>query len=233
MYNSTAAYVPTTHSPHGSGYRKDARVAEFGADLDESQRSAVCLALDAVLGGCDHGGGDVITQLINGPPGTGKTRTLVALVRCVEAAGLDALVVSRTNVAANKVLAALHRHFSSDSTISRDARPVVRIGMAPPDGHPASQAHVDAVVARCVAAEHLHLQAEYEAASGLVASLTAGSRRHDGYPAPPDQRAVAHAVDAQEPLRRAEKALDAATRSTRRAVCATARMLVTTIASSV
>ena len=233
IYTPPAAHVPTTDSAHGSGYRTDARVAEFGADLDDSQRSAVCLALDAVLGGGDRGGGDVTTQLINGPPGTGKTRTLVALVRCVEAAGLDALVVSRTNVAANEVLAALHEHFPSESTISRDARRVVRIGMAPPDGHPASQAHVDAVVARCVAAEHLHLQAEYEAASGLVASLTAGSRRHDGYPAPPDQHAVARAVDAQERLRRAEKALDAATRSTRRAVCATARMLVTTIASSV
>ncbi|OSX76100.1 hypothetical protein BU14_0207s0019 [Porphyra umbilicalis] len=233
MYNSTAAYVPTTHSPHGSGYRTDARVAEFGADLDESQRSAVCLALDAVLGRGDHGGGDVTTQLINGPPGTGKTRTLVALVWCVEAAMLDALVVSRTNVAANEVLAALHEHFPSELTISRDARRVVRIGMAPPDGHPASQAHVDAVVVRCVAAEHPHVLAEYEAASGLVASLTSGSHRHDGYPAPPYQQAVAHAVNAQERLHRAEKALDAVTRSTRRTVCATARMLVTTIASSV
>jgi len=139
--------------------------------------------------------------------------------------------VSRTHVEANEVLAALHQHFPSESTNSQDARRVVRIGMAPPDGHPASQAHVDAVVARCVAAEHPHVQAEHEAASGLVASLTAGFRRHDGDPAPPDQQAVAHGVDAQERLRRAEKAVDAATRLTRRAVCATARMLVTTIAS--
>jgi len=186
-YNSTAAYVSTAHSPLGSGYRTDARVAELGADLDDSQRSAVCLALDAVLRGGDHGGGDVTTQLINGPPGTGKTSTLVALVRCVEAAGLDALAVSRTNVAANEVLAALHQHFPSESTISRDARRVVRIGMAPPDGHPASQAHVDAVVARCVAAEHFHVQAEYEAASGFVVSLTAGSRRHPDTQTPPNR----------------------------------------------
>jgi len=230
MYDSVSEYVPTGRPPDGSGCRTGVRVAFSVADLDDSQRRAVCLAFVAVLRSRYRGGGGVVTQLMNGPPGTGKTRNLVAPVRFVEAAGLDALVVSRTNLAAKKMFAALHAQLPSESDISRDPWRVIRIGRAPHDGHSAPQAHVDAVIVRCVAAEHPHVLAEYEAAS--VASLTSRSLWHDFNPAPLGQQAVSHDFDAEDRLRLAEQAFDFVSRSTRHAVCATARMLVTTIASS-
>jgi ATP-dependent RNA/DNA helicase IGHMBP2 len=64
----------------------------FDRDLDEAQRAAVTSALSA------H---DV--ALIHGPPGTGKTRTLVEVVRQMVARGERVLCVAASNVAVDNL----------------------------------------------------------------------------------------------------------------------------------
>ncbi|MFT5353269.1 MAG: ATP-dependent RNA/DNA helicase IGHMBP2 [Polyangiales bacterium] len=79
--------------------------------LNEAQREAVAYAL-----------GDAPIALIHGPPGTGKTRTLVEVVRQLAARGQRVLVSAASNAAVDHLGACLREHGTDVLRLGHPAR---------------------------------------------------------------------------------------------------------------
>lgn len=79
--------------------------------LNEAQREAVAYAL-----------GDAPVALIHGPPGTGKTRTLVEVVRQLAADGKRVLVSAASNAAVDHLGACLREHGTDVLRLGHPAR---------------------------------------------------------------------------------------------------------------
>jgi len=87
------------------------RVRVFDADLDEAQ-------IDAV----DHVLTTLPIALLHGPPGTGKTRCLVEVIRQLVARGLRVLAVAASNVAVDNLVERLVQHRVNALRLGHPAR---------------------------------------------------------------------------------------------------------------
>jgi len=109
---------PRTERPTADGVdpatQAAAAVAASASHLNDVQRSAIAAALQAV---------DV--AMIHGPPGTGKTTTLVEYIRCEVARGRRVLAVAPSNVAVDNLV---ERLASPSADGSRAGLEVVRLG---------------------------------------------------------------------------------------------------------
>jgi ATP-dependent RNA/DNA helicase IGHMBP2 len=92
-------------------YREQPEQEPLDATLDESQRSAVGFALSA---------GDV--AVVHGPPGTGKTTTLVEIIRRSVRRGEKVLVCAPSNLAVDNVLERLLAHGEKAVRLGHPAR---------------------------------------------------------------------------------------------------------------
>ncbi|KAK6514185.1 hypothetical protein TWF506_011495 [Arthrobotrys conoides] len=79
-----SAYLPPVKSEH--------RLDFFDVQLNEVQKEAVCFALEA---NC--------LALIHGPPGTGKTQTLIEIIRQLVARDLKVLVCGPSNISVDNI----------------------------------------------------------------------------------------------------------------------------------
>ncbi|KAK1867580.1 hypothetical protein I4F81_010086 [Pyropia yezoensis] len=141
---------------------------DIAVELDESQLGVVRTVADA------FGGPRVSCVLVTGPPGTGKTRTILGVAMELIRRGCGCgdlgpimtrlLLVSRTNAACDQIVSALlslhallerhdwgRRYLKSLSqafgSVAGARMPVLfRVGLAPPKGDPIAATHIDAVV---------------------------------------------------------------------------------------
>ena len=92
---------------------------ELGLTLDEMQKKAVRLAMESGI------------MIITGGPGTGKTTTINAIIRCIEREGLDVMLAAPTGRAAKRMTEAtgyeartVHRMLELNGAISETGRSV-------------------------------------------------------------------------------------------------------------
>ena len=92
---------------------------ELGITLDEMQRKAVLLSMQSGI------------MIITGGPGTGKTTTINAIIRCIEQEGLDVMLAAPTGRAAKRMTEAtgyeaktVHRMLELNGSISENGRSV-------------------------------------------------------------------------------------------------------------
>ena len=99
--------------------RVDGIEKELGITLDEMQRKAVLLSMQSGV------------MIITGGPGTGKTTTINAIIRCIEKEGLDVMLAAPTGRAAKRMTEAtgyeaktVHRMLELNGSISESGRSV-------------------------------------------------------------------------------------------------------------
>ncbi|MBP8806562.1 MAG: AAA family ATPase [Kofleriaceae bacterium] len=90
--SALARMLDVLHGQRPAARRRSTPWTSFDRDLDDAQRAAV----DGALHSDD-------VALIHGPPGTGKTRTLVEVIRHAVAAGQQVLVTAPSNTAVDNL----------------------------------------------------------------------------------------------------------------------------------
>ncbi|KAK2383851.1 P-loop containing nucleoside triphosphate hydrolase superfamily protein [Trifolium repens] len=101
-------------SPNTDALKDDETYQRLSSELNESQTKAICACLSSIH--CNH---KSTVDLIWGPPGTGKTKTLAALLFALFKMNRRTLVCTSTNVAikevASRVLSIVRESFDGNS----------------------------------------------------------------------------------------------------------------------